>query len=103
MTDTPNTTNPSTPNPPGFEDRELLTREHAQGEFDDLTRDCFEHLETSLGRAIGDLAMDVGSGNETAELLQAKVTSIVEELVCRYAASVLSGTDPATDLPRPVP
>ena len=64
-----------------FDESPLLTRDQAQGEFDEMTRECFEHIECSLERATGDLAMDIGSGNEVGEVLQAKLTSIVDELV----------------------
>ncbi|PIL33990.1 hypothetical protein GSI_03698 [Ganoderma sinense ZZ0214-1] len=67
--------------PTAFDESPLLTRDQAQGEFDDMTRECFEYIERSLGRAIGDLAIDIGSGNETADLLQAKLTTIVDELI----------------------
>lgn len=64
-----------------FEDIPVLTREQAEGEFEDITLAAFELIARRVSCAIGDLAMDIGSGNERASVLLAKTASIIDELV----------------------
>ena len=71
-----------------FDDQPELTHDEAREAFDSLTQDCFEHLERCLEITTGDLAMDVATAHETTATVRGKLSSIIDELVCRAPAPV---------------
>ena len=60
---------------------ELSTKE-AESKYESLTLSSFDLLEHSINWEIGDLLMDIGCANELTSILQEKLFTMVQELVC---------------------